>query len=81
MLNYPALASAVINQAFEDALVDGKPPAFRGPGTWQKNRAGAIAFLTTHNEDLLLWCDIGGLNATAIVEASKKRFLAEGITF
>lgn len=74
MINYSALASAVILKAYEDLI---------GPqlnSKWMKDfkrrerwREDAREFLTKANEDLGIWCNLGGLNMTAIVEQTNRK--------
>lgn len=68
MLNYSALASAVILKAHDDLFgenrfFDAKPFRRR-----EKDREDAREFLTKENEELKFWCVVGGLSMKAIVE-------------
>lgn len=77
-LNFSALASAVILKAYEDLT----GPEVQTQGGWKSGAVGkqfrrrerwredAKDFLTSPNEDLKLWCALGGLNMNAIVEKS-----------
>lgn len=75
-INFSALACSILNQAFEDAM--GNAKAFTGPKSKADNQLDAIRFLTTQNEDLEFWCQMGGLNSKAINNASKKQLASLG---
>lgn len=74
MLDYSALASAVILKAYED-LVDVAYPYLwaKAARRREKEREDARGFLTQENPDLKFWCGVGGLNMKAIVEQTNRK--------
>ncbi len=78
-LNIKDLAIAVMNQAFEDAMTNGIPKAFRTRDDWKENRRIAIKFLSHPSKDLTFWCEAADQNPTAVVEAMRRRFDEKGV--
>lgn len=73
MLDYAALASAVVLRAHDDLFGENNFFWAKAAKRREKWREDAREFLTVENEDLKFWCVVGDLNMGAIIEQTNKK--------